>query len=60
MTSFIINVAFGRPGCRLSVRAVDGYREGGADLTHARVAQTTQSGDEDGDRDAFHRVEIHR
>ena len=45
---------------RCSARAVDGDCEGGTDLAHANLGHPAQPLDEDGDRDAFDRVEIHR
>ena len=42
-----------------SVGTVDSYCKGGADLAHSGVAQTPEPADEDRDRDAFDRVEVH-
>src|SRR5664279_1481964 len=43
-----------------SFGTVDSHCEGGADLAHSRVAHAAQPADEDRDRDAFDRVEVHR
>lgn len=47
-------------GSGRSAGAVDGDCEGGTDLAHANLGQPSQPLDEDGDRDAFDRVEVHR
>jgi len=42
-----------------SGRTIDGDLEGGADVAHAGVAQAAEAFDEDRDRDALDRVQVH-
>jgi hypothetical protein len=44
----------------ISAGTVDSHCKGGTDLAHSGVTQTPQPADEDRDRDAFDRVEVHR
>ena len=47
------------PACAVSTLAVDCDFEGAADFVHARVCQSTESRDEQGDRDAFDGIQVH-